>query len=602
MVIDQYEPQEIRYDMLRQIPNDKSGPHYELLPQNKSLILVPIMEQAQNAQIYWNHENNTMEPLYGTLMKTKGELPRIELFNNQIDKGNMLLEKYTVMNNEETVLDLARTLLIKSYDELIQSIKPKRQGQNILQIYNEELLKKIANDEYLNPTESKKQTNKKLIMSAKDLMIDPERSSPQFEIPSVQRDLSEKKISSRQQNHYSLPMIEIPTKTQMNRPLPQYFMLGQAEELLPTIRNHVMQSQINVPPRESTPESPKIRPTVSENHKSLPQTELLQTQTKLSANLLKDLKNTDDKLITIPNKVNITKTDIFFTENSILIPRDKLLDITNHSNRSVAKDNIIVQQFENLSWPNKSISFESNNTVPYRTINHAQVQQNKLSITQSRRAQDSQDYVRKSKTTKPLEETIIRQNVLNTQNIDSKSVVKELQELALADVVHVKDSGEHVITNSKSLQYNELLGNQIYNIDNKKTDENILEETQLYKRRHGEQVRFNDDSKLCRLKGGKLICDVPIVRSILKKPLAKSLLSEHQMSVNVENESTHRLKLNTKQKPKDRHMKVKKVRTSVKDEVPRKHPVIVQKLRYKEIFKNFINNRIPRVQIIQPDE
>lgn len=541
--------------MLRQIPNDKDGPHYELLPAdglNKSLVFVPMANQAQNeltnAKFYWNPEDGTSEPMYGTLMKAKGQLPRIELFNNQIDREHKLLQKYAAVKNKEAVLNLARTLLIKSYDELIQSIKPQQQGKNILQIYNEEMLKKVANDKHLNPTQLQNHVR-----------IETVRSALQIQNPNDQSDISDNKISTRHQN--SLPMIELPSNTESNRHFPQY-MLAKAKEIMPPIRNHVIQTQ-KIPVRESTLELHKTDPTVSENQKSQLRIELLQTQTKLPVDLHKDLKNIiNDDNQPIGNKLKITKTNIPLKENLIRIhiPDEKLLQKSNHKDEAGgAKNKIIIPQFGESSLPNKSINFESNN----EPTNQIHISNNSVSETKHfRRAQDSEE---ESKSNRSLKPTIIRRNVLKSQNMDSNLIREGSQEhqFMLVDVVHVKDPEEDMIAKEKSSEHYELLKNYLHSTDSKQTDEENVKKTQTYTKPHGAMLQINDDSKLCRLNGGKVICDVPMVPTILKKPSPDALLSKQQINVNNENESNVIFKLITKHKPEGHLVKVKKVRTSV---------------------------------------
>lgn len=597
MVIDQDGPREIRYDMLRPIPNDTDGPHYELVPQDglsQSLALVPILEQVQNdlpdAKIYWNQpEDNTIEPLYGTLRKTKGELPRIELFRDQIDIEALALQKFAMIKNEEAQLDLARTLLIKSYDDLMQSITPKLQEQNILQIYNKELLKQIANYDTIKKKKIQKQPNMKIIMS-KDLK-ETERSSPRFEFLRVQRDLTNNKIPSNRRNSYSLPVIELPMhiNTQSNQSVPQYYMLSQTEEIMPSMRYNLNDIQKKIRARESTFVLPKIRP-ISENINSLPRIELVGTKTKLPVNLRKDFKKSRDKLGAIDVNQKITKSYMPFKGNSLLTPRDKL-DKINHNSHYALKNDKIVRQFVDFSWSNKSTRYEPNKTLPQRTTNHVFVPHQSSIIAQSDwRVRYGHDHTSKSsKPKKSLIETIPHQN-LRSQSSDSKLARDDFRkpQLALIDVIHVKDSEEHFMTNDRPLE------KEIQYTSNKKTDESILEESLSYSRRYGEQPQTNDDSKLCRLKGGKLICDVPMEPLVLKESIPNAFLSRLQRSKEEETKITSRLKLTTKQKPstpQTRILKVKKVKTSDEEETPDKYQDVDVESKKKYIFKNKVKKK-----------
>lgn len=597
MVVDKDGPREIRYDMLRPIPSDKDGPHYELIPQDglsQSLALVPILEQVQNdlpnAKIYWNQpRDDKIEPLYGTLSKTKGELPRIELFHDQIDREALALQKYATNKNDEAQLDLARTLLIKSYDDLMQSITPKRQDQNILQIYNKELLKQIAKVKSIKHKKIQKQANKKVFVSTKDLISKNGRKSPGFEFLRVQRDLFENKNPLHHRNYYSLPIIELPTNAQSGQSLPQYYMLQQTEEIMPTVRNILMPTHENLPAREFPLELPKIRPTVSENIKSLPRIDLIGAKTKSpmpnKRTLRKDLIN--DKLITIDDNLKITEHNMPFESNSVLIPRHNLLNKINHGAQSSSKYDKIVQEFDEFSWPNKSIRFAFDNIMPQRTTHHV-LPHISLDITQSDyRAQQGRDYAGKSSNPKKiLKETIPHQNVLHSQNSDSKSVRNESQipQLALADVIHDNDTVEDFITNDRPLE------NQIHYGANKKANKKNLKETQSYGR-HGEQPQINDDSKLCRLKGGKLICDVPMEPLFLKEPNA--LFPKHQMNEEKERKSTTRLKSTTKQRSytETHSVKVKKVKVWDKEDIPDKYQVFDAKSKKIKVFKNNFNKQ-----------
>lgn len=582
MVVDQDGPREIRYDMLRPIPNDKDGPHYELIPQDglsQSLALVPILEQVQSdlpdAKIYWNQpEHDILEPLYGTLKNTKGELPRIELFNDQIDREALVLQKYEAIKNKEAQLDLARTLLIKSYDDLKQSITPKRQEQNVLQIYNEELLKQIAKDESLNNKKIQKQDNKKVIMSTKGLILETERSSPRFEFLKVQNNLSKNNIISHRRNY--LPIIELPTNTQSDQTLSQY-MFSQSEEKMPSIRNNLVHIQKNLPADSSefAPSLPKIRPTVSEH----------------TVALRKKLKNSHDKLMPINNERKITKNNMPFEVNLIPKPR-KTLDQVNQNSQSTSKYSKTVRQFEKFSWPNKSIRFESNK-LPQRTSN-VLVPHKALKITQNDwRIQYGHDNADKSsKSNKSLVESMPHQNVLHSQSRDSNLGQNQSQKppLPLTNVVHIKDTVEHFITNDESLK------NQLHYTVNKKTNEKNLEETLSYTGQYGEQPQFNDDSKLCRLKGGKLICDVPMEHLILKEPIPDALQSKHQMNEGQkQRKKTTRHKLTIKQRSsthKRRFVQVKKIKASGKEEMSNEYQVVHnEKTAKKNILKNNYNKK-----------
>lgn len=548
MVVDQDGPREIRYDMLRPIPNDKDGPHYELIPQeglSQSLALVPILEQVQNdlpdAKIYWNQaDNDTIEPLYGTLTKNKGELPRIELFNDQVDREALALQKYATVKNKEAQLDLARTLLIKSYDDLKQSITPKRQKENILQIYNEELLKQIAKDESLNNINVQKQASKKVVMSTKDLILATERSLPKFEFLKVQNDLSKQNIISHRRNY--LPKVKLPANIQTDQTLSQY-MLSQTEGKMPSIRN-LMHIQKKLPALESALVLPKVRPTVSENVKKNHRIEPIKTKTTLSVNIHKDLNNSHDELLLMDDNQNITKNNNPFEGNS-LTPDNKLLDKIHQNSQSSSKYDKIVRQIKS-SWPNKSIHFVSNNKMPENT-NNLLVSHKALKITQSGwRVQYGHDYAGKSsKSKKTLKESMPYQNILHSQNSDSKLEQSESHKppLPLKNVVHIKDIEWQFEKDNKPLK------NQLHHTANRKTDEKILEETQSHTGRYVEQFQFNDNSKLCRLKDRKLICDVSMERLILKEPISNSLQSKHQMYEDEGKKINTRFKLNTKERP-----------------------------------------------------
>lgn len=572
MVVDQNGPQEIRYDMLRPIANDTDGPHYELIPHDglsQSLALVPILERVQNdlpdAKIYWNQpENNTIEPLYGTLMKTKGELPRIELFNDQIDREALALQKYATIKNEKDQLDLARTLLMKSYDDLMKSIAPKRQDQNILQIYNEELLKQIAKDAEVENIQ--KNANKKIIIPTKEFISETERSSPQFEFRRVQRDFTKKEFILHRRNYYSLPTIELPTielptNTRSDQPLPQY-MSSQAKETMPSIRNNLMHTQKKLPARESALALPKIRPTISENVKTLPRIELIETKTDFPVTLSKDVKNSLDKVMAVDVNRKITKNNKPFEDDSVHIPRNNFLEKINYNSQSASKYDKIVRQFDEYS------KLPHHLRVPY-----------------------GHDYVDKSsKSKKSLQTTMSHQNVFRLQNSDQKLEQNESEKLRipLTDVVHIENTEDDFITKERPLE------NQLRYTANKKTDEKTLEETESYAGRTGEQPQFNDDSKLCRLKGGKLVCDVPMEPLVLKEPVPNAFLLKHQTNEEEERKSSARLKLTTKQRPSSsvtRYVKVKKSKSSDKEEMLNKYKIVNVKSTKKNIFKNNFNKK-----------
>lgn len=579
MVVDQNGPREIRYDMLRPIANDTDGPHYELIPHDglsQSLALVPILERVQNdlpeAKIYWNQpENDTIEPLYGTLMKTKGELPRIELFNDQIDREALALQKYATIKNEKAQLDLARTLLMKSYDDLMKSITPKRQDQNILQIYNEELLKRIAKDAEVENVQ--KQANKKIFISTKDFISETERSSPQFEFLKVQRDFTKKEFILHRRNYYSLPTIELPTNTRSDQSFPQY-MSSQAKERMPSIRNNLMHTQKKLP---------KIRPTVSENVKSLPRIELIETKTEFPVTLSKDVKNSHDKVMAVVVNRKITKNNKPFEDDSVHIPGNKLLDKINHNSHSASRYDKIVRQFEEYSWPNKSDRFESDDTLPRRTTH--------MLIPYDLKVPYGNDYVDKSpKSKKSLQKTMSHQNVFRSKNRDRKfeQNASEKPQIPLTDFVHIENTEDDFITKERPVE------NQLRYIANKKTDDKTLEETESYAGRNDEQPQFNDDSKLCRLKGGKLVCDVPMEPLVLKEPIPNAFLLKHQMNEEEERKSSTRLKLTTKQRPSSpvtRYVKVKKSKSSEKEEMPSKYKIVDIKSTKKNIFKNNFNKK-----------
>lgn len=559
--------------MLRPIPNDTDGPHYELVPQDglsQSLALVPILEQGQNdlpdAKIYWKQpEDATIEPLYGTLTKNKDELPRIELFQDQIDREAVAMQKFKTVKNEEAQLDLARTLLIKSYDDLLQSITPKRQEENILQIYNEELLKQIAKDVSLNKKKLRKQANKKVIMSTKNFILETERNSPRFEFQRIQRDLSKIKIPSLRRNYPSLPVIELPTNTQFDQPLPQYYILSQLEEIMPSIRNNLLNAQEEKIAHESALVLSRIRPTISESVKSLP-----------PVILHKDSKNSHDKVMTINDNLKITK-NIPFKSNSVITLRDDFLDKNKQSGQSASKYDTIVRQFEKFPWSNENIPFESNNTMPQRTTNPV-LPNESLGITQSDwRAQYGHDYAGKSsKSKQSLKESIPDQNLLRSQNTDSKLV-------RVTDAVHVKDIEKQFLTNDGPLE------NQILYIANNKTDIQFVEKT-----RDGKKPQFNDDSKLCRLKGGKLICDVPMEPFILKEPISNTLATKHQINEEKDRNNTTRVKLTVKQRSstlKRRYLNIKKRKASDEEEMPDKYRTVYVKTTKKYVFKNNFNKK-----------